>query len=81
MDTGDQRNWREHLTSDPSVLFGKMVIKGTRVPVDLLLEKLAMGMTFDELLQAYPRITRKDIQACLWFAADSSKHEKTLAVA
>jgi len=74
-------NWKEHLSSDPSVMFGKMVIKGTRIPVELILEKLAMGQTYDELLEAYPRITTTDIQACLWFAAENTKHEKILAVA
>jgi uncharacterized protein (DUF433 family) len=74
-------NRKEHLSSEPSVMFGKMVIKGTRIPVELILEKLAMGHTFDDLLQAYPKISSADIQACLWYADDNTKHEKTLAVA
>lgn len=74
-------NWKEYITSDPSIMFGKMVIKGTRIPVELILEKLAANYSFEELKKAYPRITTTDIQACLLFAADSSKHEKTLAFA
>lgn len=74
-------NWRDHITSDPTIMFGKMVIKGTRIPVELILEKLGAGNSFDDLIQAYPRITTTDIQACLLFAADNTKHEKTLAVA
>lgn len=74
-------NWKEHISSDPNILFGKMVIKGSRIPVDLILEKLATGYSFAQLLEAYPRITTIDIQACLLFAADNTKHEKTLAVA
>jgi len=74
-------NWQEHIVSDPGILFGKPVIKGTRVPVDLVLEKLASGYTFENLTEAYPRITFQDIRACLLFAADSAKHEKVLAVA
>ncbi|MDQ6843786.1 MAG: DUF433 domain-containing protein [Bacteroidota bacterium] len=74
-------NWREHISSDPAILFGKMVIKDTRIPVELILEKLAGGYSFEDLIQAYPRITTADIQACLLFAADNTKHEKTLAVA
>jgi uncharacterized protein (DUF433 family) len=58
-----------------------MVIKGTRIPVELILEKLAAGYSFDDLKKAYPRITTADVQACLLFAADNTKHEKTLAVA
>jgi len=74
-------NWKEHISTDPTVLFGKMVIKGTRIPVELILEKLAASYSFDDLIVAYPRITINDIQACLLFAAENSKHEKILAVA
>ncbi len=74
-------DWQEHISTDPTVLFGKMVIKGTRIPVDLILEKLASGQSFEDLLQAYPTITITDLQACLFFAAYNTKHEKTLAIA
>lgn len=74
-------NWREHITSDPAVMFGKMVIKGTRIPVELILEKLAAGISVENLKQAYPRITTEDVQAVLLFAAENTKHEKTLSVA
>lgn len=58
-----------------------MVIKGTRIPVELILEKLAIGFSFDELLVAYPKIKLADIQSCLLFASENAKHEKTLAIA
>jgi uncharacterized protein (DUF433 family) len=74
-------NWKDHLSSDPSVLFGKIVIKNTRIPVELILEKLGHGYSIESLLEAYPRITTEDVLACLLFAADNSKHEKILAVA
>ena len=74
-------NWKDRLSSDPSILFGKMVVKNTRIPVDLILEKLGHGYSFETLLEAYPRITNEDILACLLFASDNSKHEKILAVA
>jgi uncharacterized protein (DUF433 family) len=74
-------NWREHISSDPAIMFGKMVIKGTRIPVELILEKLAAGNSFEDLKQAYSRISTTDIQACLYFAAENTKHEKTMAVA
>ena len=67
-------NLDEHITSDPEILFGKAVIKGTRIPVDLILEKLATGETFEQLLNAYPRITAQSIQACLLYAAESVKN-------
>ena len=74
-------NWKEYIATDPEVMFGKMVIKGTRIPVELILEKLATGFSFAELKVAYPRISDTEISACLLFAADNTKHEKTLAVA
>ena len=73
-------NWKEHIVSDPAILFGKMVVKGTRVPAELILEKLALGNTLQELIEAYPRITQQDILACLSYASENAKHEKTLAV-
>ena len=72
--------WQEHISSDPAILFGKPVVKGTRIPVDLVLERLAAGHSNDDLLKAYPRLTLESIRACLLFAADSAKHEKVLAV-
>lgn len=55
---------------DPAVLLGKPVIRGTRVPVDLLLRRLAEGATEEDLLAAYPHLERDDIRAALAFAAD-----------
>jgi uncharacterized protein (DUF433 family) len=53
-------------------MFGKMVIPETRIPVELILEKIALDYSFDQLKEAYPRITTSDIQACLLFAADNN---------
>lgn len=74
-------DWKAHISSDPSILFGKAVITNTRIPVELILEKLGHGYSFDILKQAYPRLTNNDILACLLFAAENLRHEKTLAVA
>ena len=60
---------------NPAVLMGKPVIKGTRIPVELLLRKLAEGATEAELLDAYPRLAREDIHAALAYAADCVAHE------
>ncbi len=68
-------DWTLHIESDPEKLFGKPVIINTKIPVDLILEKLAVGDTVDNLIDAYPAITREDITACLVFAADSVKNE------
>ena len=68
-------DWTLHIESNPEKLFGKPTIVNTRIPVDLLLEKLAAGDTKEDLLEAYPRLKVDDIVACLLFAADSIKNE------
>jgi len=68
-------DWTLHIESKPDILYGKPVIVNTRIPVDLILEKLATGDTIGDLLAAYPRIKKEDIMACLLFAADSVKNE------
>lgn len=70
-----QFNWQERIITNPKIMFGKPVIKGTRVPVELILEKLAQGETIEYLQKAYPRITRADISACLLFAQHSIKND------
>ena len=62
---------RELIISDPEVMMGKPVIAGTRITVELILEKLAAGETVDQLLQAHPRLTREGIRAALSFAAQN----------
>jgi len=59
------------VTSDPKVLMGKPVIAGTRIPVELILEKLAAGETVEQILQAHPRLTEEGIRAALAFAAQA----------
>ena len=61
------------IQSDPAVLAGKPVIAGTRITVELILEKLAAGESTDQLLEAHPRLTRDGIQAALAFAAEALK--------
>ncbi|MEI6749781.1 MAG: DUF433 domain-containing protein [Bacteroidota bacterium] len=68
-------DWIQYIASNPDILFGKPVIIDTRIPVDLILEKLAAGDSIDDLLEVYPNLTRDHVAACLLFAADSIKHE------
>lgn len=65
------KRWREWIVSNPSVMMGKPVIAGTRITVELILEKLAAGETAEDLLKAHPRLTREAIQAALAFAAET----------
>ena len=64
-------NWRSHIFSDPAVMFGKPCIKNTRIPVDLILEKLGNGYSTSDLLSAYPKISEEDIKACMLYASAS----------
>ncbi len=57
------------ITSDPAILGGKPVIRGTRISVAFVLQCLASGMTADEFLKAYPHVTREGLTAALDFAA------------
>ena len=68
-------NWTSHIESNPTVLYGKPAIKNTRIPVDLILEKLANGDSTNDLLEGYPNLTTEDILACLAFAAYAVKNE------
>ncbi len=72
-------NWKEHIESNPKIMFGKPVIKGTRIPVDLILEKLSLGENIEQLLKAYPSIKTESIYACLKFASESVKNEVVTA--
>ena len=57
------------IQSDPAFMMGKPVVAGTRITVELILEKLSKGETVDQILEAHPRMTRKGVMAALRFAA------------
>lgn len=63
------------ITSNPDVMMGKPVVAGTRLTVELILEKLASGETPEQLLDAHPRLTREAISAALAFAADALRSD------
>ena len=56
------------ISIDPDICHGKPCIKGTRIPVYLILEMLEYGMSFHDVIEEYPHITEEDIKACLHFA-------------
>jgi len=56
---------------NPRVMMGRPVIRGTRIPVEILLRKIGEGATEDDLLDAYPRLQREDIRAAIAYAADA----------
>jgi len=68
----------ERIVVDPRVLRGKAVIKGTRIPVYLILELLAAGMSVEDILKEYPELKEKDIRAALEYASKLLKNEVVL---
>jgi uncharacterized protein (DUF433 family) len=68
-------NWREYIESTPDVLRGKPRIKGTRIPVSLILGYFAAGNTVEQIIQEFPDLNREQISACLDFARDLSEFE------
>lgn len=68
------------IAMSPKVMMGKPVIRGTRIPVELILRKLGEGAIETDLLDAYPRLTKADIQAAIAYAADTVAHEETVLV-
>lgn len=67
-------NWREHIVSSPDILRGKPRIKGTRIPVSLLLGYLAASNTYDQILQEFPDLEKEQIMACLEYARDLASY-------
>ncbi len=58
----------DRIIVDPEILTGKPVVRGTRIPVELVLRRLAQDLTVQSLFEAYPRLTEEDIRACLQYA-------------
>lgn len=71
--------WRNRITTNPEVLTGKPVIKGTRLSVEHILGLLAAGSTEEEILQSYPHLEREDVRACLQYAREVIGIEKVFA--
>ncbi len=67
------------IIADPKVMLGKPVVKGTRITVELVLERLAGGASVDDLLRSYPRLDREDVHEALRFAAQAVRMERVLA--
>ena len=65
----------ELIQSDPAVMMGKPIVAGTRITVELILEKLSAGETIDQILEAHPRLTREGVLAALSFAAPETLYQ------
>lgn len=69
---------QDRIEINPEVMLGKPVIRGTRITVELILRKLSEGTTSVDLLDAYPRLIKEDIQAALAYAANTLANETIL---
>ena len=61
---------RERIVSDPASLAGQACIKGTRIPVSVVLDNLAAGLSIDEIIASYPSLTPEDVRAAIQYAAE-----------
>jgi uncharacterized protein (DUF433 family) len=72
-EVGNMDDWKERISIDPNVCHGKPCIKGTRIWVSLIVDNLAAGSSEEEILDAYPSLSREDIQAALAYAAEMTR--------
>ncbi len=69
------KEWGDFIKSDPAVMMGKPVITGTRVTVELILEKLAAGETVNQIIDEHPRLTKEGVYAALAFTSEALRAE------
>jgi len=67
--------WQDYITVNPEVCHGKACIKGTRIPVSVILDNLAKGLSFEEILASYPSLTKEAIRAAIAYAAELTREE------
>jgi len=73
-------NWKDHVVVDPKVLVGKPIIRGTRISVELLMDRLADGWSMEQILESYPRVTRDDVLAAIAFVTEVFREEDYIAI-
>ncbi len=73
-------DWKDRIEVNPAVLVGKPIIKGTRISVELILDRMADAWTMEDILSAYPHLKREDVLAALSFASELFKEETFVAV-
>jgi len=71
---------QDRIELNPRVCNGKPVIKGTRIPVTIILEQIAQGQSWDDLLRSYPELNKVDIKAALLYASATIEHTEVKAV-
>jgi uncharacterized protein (DUF433 family) len=74
-------NWQDHIEQRPDVMQGKPVLKGTRLTVELILQRLSDGATEQDLLASYPKLTADHIRAAMGYAAAAISTDETVFLA
>ncbi len=72
----DREAYQERIVRDPNVMVGKPIVKGTRIPVELVLQHLEENPDLEDLFAAFPRLTREDVRACLAYARAVLERER-----
>ena len=67
--------WQDYIIIDPKICHGKACIKGTRIPVSVILDNLAEGLSIEEILASYPSLTKDAIRAAIAYAAELTREE------
>lgn len=66
-------SWQERISTSPDVCHGQVCIKGTRIPVSVVLDNLADGLTAEEIVRSYPTLTVDDVRAAMAYAAEMAR--------
>jgi uncharacterized protein (DUF433 family) len=74
------QDWQEHIHSDPEILLGKPVVKGTRLAVDFILGLYAAGWTEEQVLESYPTLSTESLRAVFSFSAEYMRKEALYAL-
>jgi uncharacterized protein (DUF433 family) len=77
----EDRRWAKRIATNPDVLTGKPIVSGTRISVELILDRLASGWNVEKIVEAYPHITPEDVLAAFAFAADVLRKKPFVTVA
>ncbi len=73
-------NFIDRIEINPRVCNGRPVVKGTRIPISVILEQIAEGESWETILAGYPELKREDLQAVLFYARESIDHTEVMAV-
>lgn len=74
--TAERLRYQDRIVQDPKVMVGKPVVRGTRIPVELVLQHLEENPDLEDLFAAFPRLTLADVKACLAYARQAVERKK-----